>query len=1112
MHLLPKRLAPFLALAVLAVAAPAQAYGTRIHIVFANHLRQQLILSDDGTIPMVQGTRSVRLAPEDALAIVNHPYEFRAGAIGPDSFVFVALTDGTHAVQNNPFMQCELLYQDAVTEDERAYALGCFVHGSTDAVAHHFVNYFTGETWTNNPVSSGRISSWLNPIRHIVMESAIQRAIHTIDPDALDANSLQLQFPDGFILRNYYDQDSAMWPVMAVLATRKLDAVQLTMPTATLYEQIGAADLTPVEYLELAPVIVDNLQTQREDLRTFAQAQIRAMQDPTTADGSALRVGAGPDRMLGTSDDTTACSAGCPTAFAKYWVYVRMLQPRMDAGGRPLPSAFDKVSEQLGMDLQQFMPALVATIENLVALLNAPIAADAGDAFEGINDAVINAAFAPMRDWVTDTTTLDYDAISRAVAPDWYTGLSDFFRGFGVDISIGNILQILFQPYIDEIRSALEDYVIAQARVYIDELVTQYRTARAGIEAEFLARLIASEPTGLSGNPGDHFYDSGLYANSFNLAAATLANHAVMVPPAGTDSVLTGPASFDASYSVAWTQAALCPYLRSEVFPFGIDVRGALTVRDDTGEYPGRTTEDATVECQNGSLSMWDTTPGPDSCRFVELEELISGDHIGSQSRAYPPEYSAMPALCRNIVVPGLPDPPELPDGGVDGGDTDAGPGRPPRVSDGGGCCSVAGQQGSSDNGAPALFALALFGLLAFRRGRRRTFAALIGALLVLTAMGCGGDDDAIVPMTDGGESDSFMPPMDAGMDTDGGGIDAGPNLRRVLLEALGNSSWSATQTRTEGGTPRTRIYELRFRATDLFWAEVRNPFGPARSRRMRSFMVDPDGTTVTSIVITPAGWPVPPDNGQRDTWTFELVAGSPRTLRITDSSDNTEIFTEGAWPAPTDGLTAQVRVFPAGGVTDMALCTSGFGSIARNTIWDFARFRGADPEIASDVVAGAHLREWNDRSSGSFGVTDIDGFDQNGGTLLSDTGNFVVRYTGVVRFAAGGALWARERDDSLDGWALWMFGGADVGGTDTAALWLEAVGFTTIRDATPDPNSITAASGDVPIEVIILRCAGSSSEPLDAEISVNNRGSWTFVGDAPTTSAIDAMLFPPAL
>lgn len=367
------------------------------------------------------------------------------------------------------------------------------------------------------------------------------------------------------------------------------------------------------------------------------------------------------------------------------------------------------------------------------------------------------------------------------------------------------------------------------------------------------------------------------------------------------------------------------------------------------------------------------------------------------------------------------------------------------------------------------------------------------------------GHIDATTDASDAGVMSDAPPIMDLG--TDAPMIDGGPSPRRQLLDALGTSVWSGTQTRTEGTVSRTRLYEVRFRATDLLWGETRNPFGPARNRRMRSFMIDADGTTVTSIVITPTGWPVPPDNGQHDMWTFQVIAGSPRTLHITDVAGHTEIYTEGATPAPTDGLTAEVRVFPSGGSTDMALCTSSAFSITRNTIWGFARGTGSDTVIASDVVAGAHLREWN-----NFGVSDIDGFDQNGGTLLSDMGNFTVRYTGVVHFPAGGDLWARETNDSLQRMMLDIFGDTDVGSTSTAGIWLDVVGYTTISDATSDPNSITVTGGDVPIEVIVLRCAGSSTEPLDAELSLDNESTYQFVGDSPTAPAISDTLFPPTL
>lgn len=1103
-------LAALLAIAVLFATSPAHAFSTRVHIVFANRIREELVLSGDGTVPLRLGTHHVVLPQEDADAIVNHPLEFRAGAIGPDSFVFVALTDGTHAIRNNPFGQCELLYQDAVTEEERAYALGCFVHGSTDAVAHHFVNYFSGETWTNNPVMQGRADSWLNAIRHILLESRIQRAVYGADPTLLDAGSLALQFPDGFVLRNYYDPSSALWPVMAVQATEKLDAAQASMPGATLYDQIGAAELSPVEYVELSPLVVRDLDARRTDVRTTITDRIAALQDAGTPDGFTLGVGPGGDGTLGTDDDTTDCDAGCPELYAEYWTLVRLLRPRTDASGHTLPSAFDKVSDELGRNLQDFLPALVATIENIVSALNAPITGDGGDPFENVDAARVETLFQPMTDWVNDTTTIDFDTLSRAVAPDWYTSLSDELRGLGIDISIGNIVRLYFQPEIDAIRRAIVDYVIDQARMQLDELIMDVRLYREQIENEYDTRIAGTAPADLGGDTMfDHILDSGLYGNAFNLAAATLANHEVMVPPTGTDGVDTGPASFDASYTVSWSQAALCPYLRDAIFPLGTTAQSDLSVSDASGVHLSSGTDDATVECQDGDITEWDPTPGPDSCRFVPLAQLLSDPaHQGSPSRAYPPDYDEAPPPCRNIVVPGLPDPPATPDGGTtdrDGGAT-MGDATTTTPGAGGGCACTAAGGPSNGGGAWAALALGLAWLVSRRRARRAALAAI--ASLALACGGGGtGDVDAAQTRDAGGNLTDTGTEADAGQDA--ASTSDGGNARRALIEALGTSTWSATLTRDEGGRSRTRLYEVRFRATDLLWLEVRNPFGPARDRRMRSFTVDVDGRGVHSTVITPTGWDVPPDNGQRDDWTFEIVDGAPRTLRITDAGGNVEELTEGAVPEPTEGLTAEVRVFAGGSATDMALCTSGIGSIDRGALWSFARGRSADRVVDYDVVAGAHLRGWDDGGSGTFGITDIDGFDQNGGTLLSDNGNFLVRYTGTLH-TSGGTVWARERDDSLDDWALFVFGGDDVGSTSSSGLWLDVIGFTTIPDATGDPASIVATASDLPVEIIILRCAGASSEPLDAEVSLDDETTWTYFGDAPSAPAIDDTLFPP--
>src|SRR6185369_12332022 len=155
-------------------------------------------------------------------------------------------------------------------------------------------------------------------------------------------------------------------------------------------------------------------------------------------------------------------------------------------------------------------------------------------------------------------------------------------------------------------------------------LIMDVNMYRAAIETEYDGRLAASAPPGLGGELAlDHFFESGLFANGFNLASATLANHDVMVPPAGTDGIHTGPASFDASYTVTWSQATLCPYLRDAIFPLGYGVRGDLSVRNASGDFMATNTDDSNVECQDGDLTQWDPTPGPDSCTFVPLDQLI---------------------------------------------------------------------------------------------------------------------------------------------------------------------------------------------------------------------------------------------------------------------------------------------------------------------------------------------------------------------------------------------------------------------------------------------------------------------------------------------------------
>lgn len=162
---------------------------------------------------------------------------------------------------------------------------------------------------------------------------------------------------------------------------------------------------------------------------------------------------------------------------------------------------------------------------------------------------------------------------------------------------------------------------------------------------------------------------------------------------------------------------------------------------------------------------------------------------------------------------------------------------------------------------------------------------------------------------------------------------------------------------------------------------------------------------------------------------------------------------------------------------------------------------------LSSDVVAGARLDELRDESGANrFSITDLPGFDPAtlGGTTLSDSFHFVVRYTGTIDHP-GGAFGMREVDDAVED-AVWGFVGDGVGGV---TAFLEVHGWIW-PDRTSDEPSITLPAGPVDIEIVILRCAVQIA-PIAMQVR-SGGGAWTTIGSAPTAPAIDETLFPPVL
>jgi len=1141
--------------AVLAVPPQAHAFSTRIHIVIANKVRDALVDAGDGSIALRMGDYAVKLGPEDVKALTDNPLSFRAGAVGPDNMVFPGMTDPSHALGQRPFEQCELLYQAALLPDERAYALGCFLHGSTDAVAHHYVNFMTGETFTLTPITANRESDLDNVVRHILAESQIQAAAVAQDPAAFESSKLLHTIPIGFVLRTYLDQKSPLWAMMAAHGKAEYDKVVAENPGATLPTIVAAMDVAPADHLVLSPVYLGSIDGLISATQLDLETKIADMQDPNTPAGGELLVTPGDDGELGTEDDETDCAFTCPQLFAEYFTYVGLLAPRYNAQNQPLPSAFEKITDELRKELFSFHTAYLEVVANLSAKLNE--APNGMNGEFGITKDELKVLFKPLNDWSDKIGTIDYDTLVYAIIPDWIIELDTLMQAFGVDVDLAAIMKAIFDPLIQPIKDAIQKAFIEQAQVFIDQLITEIDAKKDVYYDEFDARLLAAADPRLGGHTLDHFYDSGLFAHAFNIAATAISNHAAVLP-VGDDPIGVGPASFDASYTPAWMQAGACDYLAKAVFPLGIDVAGAMSVRDQNGDFLATPGEDSPVECHDGSLMAFADAPSVALCTVTRLAELLMDPH-GSLSRAYPPSLSEKPAMCDDIVVPGLPNPPPPGDTDTDSSASDSdsdssgdaptsgdtptsdGPTSAPTLTTADASTGETAGESSDDgcgcrsdgSGDPGKLAFGLLGLLGLRRRRRIPIAlALVAGLGSASLTACGDSGDASDATTDisgtastatatTGELPSST--SDTPTTTDDGTTDDVPTTAadsssgdpdpstgddptgsqaNVLLEQLNGSVWSGEQTR-DG---LTRGYELRFDSDSLLWSELRNPYGPSRVREMRAFQVEADGKTAHSTVIMPPGWPVHPENGRMDDWEIELIDGDPRRLRTTRDGA-VEEFVEGEWPAPTDGLTAIVRVFKVGGVIDQAFCDSGLNGFDYPALFAFAR-GDSDEIVATDYVAGAHLLTWTDPSKNNqFSINDVDGFDRLGGTELSDSFNFFVTYTGTIKHP-GGPLTMREGDDSVED-AVWVFLGDQAGKGGEDQLFLEVQGFAW-PDATPDAPAGNYPAGDLAIEAIVVRCTEAIKD-VDVEIQLPN-SQWQLVGDAPSTPPIDPELFPPAI
>lgn len=1088
------------ALVAFALPRPAAAYTTRVHIALANEIRDALIAGGGRTIRLKQGDSAVTLREQDARAILAHPLAFRAGSVGPDNMIFPGMTDPSHALFQRPFEQCELLYQAALTDEERAYALGCFLHGSSDSVAHHYVNYLTGETFTLTPLASGREQDFSNVIRHIAAESLLEDAMVRLDPKIFGGGGLTHAIPIPFVQRAYFTPESALYQMLAKRSLERFERARKARPDGRLHDILAASELEPADHLVLAVVYLDWIDKSFSTLRT----RFKSLQDKTTADGGRLGAGAGADGKLGTPDDTTLCSSGCAQLYGEYFLYAYLMAPRFDAQGRPMTSAFVKVTDKLHADLGSFVPVYLQTVDNLSGRLNTPYAA--GEKKIDVDVVDFAAVFQPLTSWADRVSTLDYDAAVKSVVPDVWLDFTAQLQKFGISVAPADFVRLAMGPIVEQLKEVVTDYVVAQGKEYFRDFTAAYKAKYEGAKTEYEAKLRAAQPEG-----GPYLLDSlrssGLYAHTFNITAAALADHGAVLPTKSDDPAGIGPASFDTSYSTYWMQVGLCEPLRKKVFPLGMGIRGLLSHSVEGRVLEARVADETSVECHDGSLRAFASSPTKDSCRLVDLDALIrDGNHRGSVTRGYPPELSTTPATCASDIAPTWLTETEGDDMTIR------------RTTETTGCgCGTAGSSKQTTGGILGLGAvLALFGARRRRAARagasRSASVALVAMVAVVAVVGLAGCtetstsvEEVVIPGEKKPGTEQVVTPPDPVLDEP---LPEGLSpAAKALLSKLASTVWHGAAPRR--GKPRA--IELRFRASRLQWGEIENPFGPARTRELRTMAVADDGM-VHVVVTNPNTWTDATTNGRVGDYRIEIAAGSPRRLKVI-SGAQVEEYVEGPAPAPTSGVTAVVRTFKSAGKIDTAFCRAPFfDAVDYVTMLNFARFGGAksiEPEIDSDFIVGAQLATWNDASGANqFSVRDVPGFDRLGGTEMTDQQNFFVHYSGVLAHP-GGTFRMREADDVVaDG--LWSFvGSAQVGSNLSSNFFLEVTGRPWADGTVDEPARLIPAS-KVPFEVVIARCASTiKAITLQAK---RDDGPWEGVEYLPTSPILDPALLTPVL
>ena len=674
--------------------ASASAYSVKVHIFIANEVRAEMLRNWNGEgctegvdpwcgVPAIRllgpedrETQYVVLSQENAEALRDHPEHWRGGAIGPDNTVFPGMTDPSHAWHFFPFSQCQSMLEAAEDPSERAYALGCFLHGVTDNNVHHVVNFFAGETFTLYPKDTAKdgelVFNLINVVRHMTVESKIEAALEHARPGALDAANLKHQIAKDLYRRVYLDpaEGRGLWHWFAGrLVERKNDALRAAqldgfdpnehletsieeikesgvtidfdgrvmkayadfLKTGGTIDGLTPGSLAPHDYVLLLPEIVEDVKR----LLDIAEARGVARMDELVAEWKA----------------EGECTLSCPILRTKKKLWEHLFAER-DGGER---SRFGEAVDLKKAELDNVIDGYIASVERLSNLIVAK-----GVGGIGISD--IAFAMAPLADAIDQVTDFPY----AVLFPEWAVDIIESITP----------LRAFLEETVHLVTAEVKEQITERMRAYTEQLreqllamtpqaVQDLHAKAQELKDIALAQIDEAKLAALGIDLDDadaalgSFDTSVLYMNSFNSVAGVLADQRVVFATEATSFAGGGPVSFDASYQIGYTQLSVCEDLSEAFYPCGTSSIEVLQPDYTSCERVDVVTPEMEppVECHDGSALEFDTDPNPATCVRRHFEEVVSPHegHLGSYTHAFPAELSGAGPACAGLDILGPP-------------------------------------------------------------------------------------------------------------------------------------------------------------------------------------------------------------------------------------------------------------------------------------------------------------------------------------------------------------------------------------------------------------------------------------------------------------------------